>query len=607
MFKDLRTSTKLALLCAMFTVTIAATTYSLVAEKQIAIDFAERELQGARLLVPARDTYATVLAAPPFVEAAPLSQQLSEDIVEALSATADNVGHSWQIDAPVRAVATALSQSFAAPPNSMVADELGLAVLDKTQQLVSRIADTSNLSLDPDLDTYYLQDLITRKLPDFIRWLGEVQIAYRNRSMQDDPADWLTVRAGLLRSAMNDVTRNLEAAYRDSPDGSLKASVDDAFARMRADFVAYLAAVSSPSNDPVDALFEAVATNTVNAWTTAQSELVERLLGRIDGFVDRRRSSLALIGVLVVLSIIVAITTHRQTVRPLERLEDVATAVGQSKNYDLRVDYSGTNEIGKLATTFNDMLRELAAARDREESERSELARAARLATMGEMSATIAHEINQPLAAIVANSKAADRWLSRIPPEIDEARSSLKNIAKDGHRASDVVSSVRAMFKTATSERTPVDINEVIEDVLGLLRGEFHRRNVRVESALSRGIPNIVADRVQLQQVVFNLISNAVEAMSETDRERVLRVVSKVDTSGEIVASVEDSGPGIDPFIIGRIFEPFFTTKSKGMGLGLSICRSIIEAHGGNLTAAPGKEQGTAFRIVLPSDQTGEA
>jgi signal transduction histidine kinase len=253
------------------------------------------------------------------------------------------------------------------------------------------------------------------------------------------------------------------------------------------------------------------------------------------------------------------------------------------------------------AATGNDILSELAAERDREESKRSEIARMAQLTTMEEMAASIAHEVNQPLAAIVANTKAAERWLSRLTPDIDEALTCLKDIAVDGRRASEIIDSVRAMFKKDAAERSAVDINEVMKEVLALLRTELLRSDVVVLSDLGSELPQPFVNRVQLQQVFMNLVINAVEAMKRTDRARVLRVRSDTDASGHVITTVQDTGPGITPENQSRIFEAFFTTKSTGTGLGLSICKSIVEAHGGTLTAASAPEQGTIFTIVLPT------
>jgi signal transduction histidine kinase len=219
----------------------------------------------------------------------------------------------------------------------------------------------------------------------------------------------------------------------------------------------------------------------------------------------------------------------------------------------------------------------------------------------GELSASIAHEINQPLAAIVASSNAAIRWLGKKTPNIEEAVDSLKRIESDGHRASHVIENVKMMFKKDTAERTRTDINELIGEVFTLMHVELEKSSIEAKSGLTSGLPQVSIDRIQIQQVLLNLARNAVEAMSlVTDRPAVLRIRSALTEAGEVVISVEDSGPGIGPENMDRIFEPFFTTKPKGMGMGLSICRSIVEAHGGHLNVAPRGLYGSVFTLVLP-------
>jgi signal transduction histidine kinase len=308
-----------------------------------------------------------------------------------------------------------------------------------------------------------------------------------------------------------------------------------------------------------------------------------------------------IIGALASLSILVAIMTHRYIVRPLGRLEDIAKTVYNTKNYGLRMDYQSQDEIGHLAIAFNEMLAELAVAREREIAQHLVLARAARLATMGEMTASIAHEINQPLSAIVTNGNAGLRWLGRAPPDLDEVKALLKRVVNDGNRASQIIGSIRAIFKMSGEKKVPIDVNQLIREVLTLVQGELKAHRVLVRTALAEGLPRVSADGVQLQQVIVNLSTNAIEAMgSVTDRERILRVASEVNESHDLLITVEDSGTGIDPKNIDRVFDRLFTTKIHGMGMGLAICRSIIEAHSGRLWAERGVRQGSVFRVLLP-------
>ncbi len=240
------------------------------------------------------------------------------------------------------------------------------------------------------------------------------------------------------------------------------------------------------------------------------------------------------------------------------------------------------------------------AAEEAARTAQSELAQVARLTAMGEMSASIAHEINQPLAAIVANGNAGLRWLANAAPDLDEVRATLKRIVSDGHRAGKVISGVRTLFRKNAQARAPLDVNDIVREVLSLERGELESRRVTVEAELGM-LPQVTADRAQLQQVVLNLITNALDAMGAiSDRPRVLRLRSERCEPGKIMVTVQDSGPGIEKKNIHRIFEPFFTTKANGSGMGLAICRSVVESHGGRLMASHGHPHGAVFQIVLP-------
>ena len=232
----------------------------------------------------------------------------------------------------------------------------------------------------------------------------------------------------------------------------------------------------------------------------------------------------------------------------------------------------------------------------------AELARAARLTTMGELAASIAHEINQPLAAIVMNGSAALRWLNREATELDEARGALERMVSDGKRAGDVIHGLRGLAGKAGPQLTTLDIDDVIQEVLALAHGEVQQHGIVLHTDLSTGDRSVRGDRVQLQQVLLNLILNAIEAMkSVTDRPRELAVSSMLAEPEGVLVSIEDSGSGLDPAIATRIFEPFVTTKADGLGMGLSICRSIIDAHGGRLWVSARVPHGTALRFTVPS------
>jgi PAS domain S-box-containing protein len=231
----------------------------------------------------------------------------------------------------------------------------------------------------------------------------------------------------------------------------------------------------------------------------------------------------------------------------------------------------------------------------------AELARVARVTTLGELAASLAHEITQPLAAIALNAESGLLWLNQEQPSLDEAREAFSRIERDGARANEVIRGLRALAKKSGPQLTRLDIHEAIEEVLVLTRGELHRHGVVLHTDLCAAGRPVSGDRVQLQQVLLNLIMNGIQAMAAvTDRPRELTVSTALAEPGLVQVVVEDTGPGLDPAIAPRIFDPFFTTKSDGLGMGLSICRSIIEAHAGDLWASPRTPHGTTFHFTVP-------
>jgi hypothetical protein len=235
----------------------------------------------------------------------------------------------------------------------------------------------------------------------------------------------------------------------------------------------------------------------------------------------------------------------------------------------------------------------------------SRLSQAAQIATVAELSASIAHEVNQPLAAVVANAHACLRWLSAEPPNLAKAAESAERIIRDGKDAGDVVRRIRALFSRAEAERVALDVNELIAEVVHLLERETAKRHVGVATHFAKDLPPVVGDRVQLQQLVLNLLLNAIESMdSVLDRSRTIDIHSKRRSGNAVLIEIRDSGAGLqDP---DRAFEAFFSTKENGMGMGLAICRSIIEEHNGELWAASSEGSGTTFSFTLPL-QTGTA
>ena len=228
----------------------------------------------------------------------------------------------------------------------------------------------------------------------------------------------------------------------------------------------------------------------------------------------------------------------------------------------------------------------------------SELSHVNRLATAGQLSASIAHEVNQPLAGIVVNAQAALRWLEKA--NIEEVREGLKRIASEGHRASDIITNLRAMFKSDVQEKTLVDINKLVLSVLALVRIDLQQHEIKLQTQLDDRIPQVLGNHVQLQQVISNLVMNAIESMGSLQT-RALRLKTELSQSNTVHVSIEDTGTGIKSSDVAQLFKPMFTTKARGMGMGLSICQSIIENHDGRIWVSPGATGGSIFQFELPT------
>ena len=264
------------------------------------------------------------------------------------------------------------------------------------------------------------------------------------------------------------------------------------------------------------------------------------------------------------------------------------------------LSWSAVPDRGFIYATARDIT-DLKKAQEQLDTLRHQLADASRQTTMGAMTASIAHEINQPLAAIMTNASAGSRWLTRANPDLAEAQAAFDQIEKGCHRMNEVIASVRAMFGTGSSEPSVVDLRQLVDEVLALAQGELATLKITLRNNMNTELPAVMAERVPIQQVVLNLVMNAIEAMSSVvGRERCLTIGSGFDQQASVTITIEDTGSGIDPVQLPRIFDPFFTTKSNGMGLGLSISRSIVEAHAGRLQAVPRSPFGTAFYLTLP-------
>jgi C4-dicarboxylate-specific signal transduction histidine kinase len=231
----------------------------------------------------------------------------------------------------------------------------------------------------------------------------------------------------------------------------------------------------------------------------------------------------------------------------------------------------------------------------------ADLARVNRVSTMAELTASLAHEVNQPISAAVTNADACLRWLAGDTPNLEKARASAMEIVKEGTRAAEIITRIRLLFKKGTPQRELLDVNEVIREMIGLLRSEVARNSISIRTELAADLPQVMGDRVQLQQVMMNLISNSVDAMNNVNGTRELAIKSRRAENEQLMVSVSDTGVGLPPQQANQIFDAFFTTKVHGTGLGLSISRSIVASHNGRLWAADNSPRGASFHLVLPT------
>jgi C4-dicarboxylate-specific signal transduction histidine kinase len=711
----------------MFVVSIIVATYGLVAQKQIDIKFVRKELVGARYLEALRPVDAAILAEERDTSPNAQTETAINESLDALAAAEADTAGSLNTAEFEQAVVAALRELLSNKAGAVQKqDRIGVALVE-ARNLASRAGDDSNLALDWSLDSYYLQDIVATKMPTLLEQVGELQQSLLDASLHAGaPSSYLVERPlvtmrplildGMIRSTLEEIERDLTAAYRGDADGRMRQTIDADMTSMISATDSYLKTITASrgeANDlaTFDRSYAAAVDGALSAWTLSQAELKRLLTRRLSNLVSNLRNSLILNGLLASLSIALAVMTYRQIAGPLKHLRALTRKVKETQNLDLRSAYGGRDEIGRLAVSFNAMLAELAGSHEREREAQqktrdvakfpeedpnpvlrvsgagevlfanaaaqvlpgllendgtrltqelgtavdaasaarenrevefasgerlfalalvpvpgesyvnlygreitderraqartavmqAELARVARLTTMGEMAASIAHEINQPLAAVVTSANAGLRWLNRQPPNVEEVRSVLKRIVADGERGSKVIGNIRAMLKKGDQKRVKLDINDLICEVMTLVQGELKHHGVSVRAKLADDLPRVLADRIQLQQVILNLMINAVEAMaSVSDRPRILQVRSQRHEPGGILVTVEDSGTGIDLKDINRIFETFFTTKSEGMGMGLSICRSIVESHGGGISASRADPHGSVFQVFLP-------
>ncbi len=274
------------------------------------------------------------------------------------------------------------------------------------------------------------------------------------------------------------------------------------------------------------------------------------------------------------------------------------TKVVVASRWSLQRDDQG-RPAGTLET--NNDITERKRAEEALQQSQAALAHVTRVTTLGELAASIAHEINQPLAAIIADASACLNWLAAAEPDLDLVREALAAVVNDGHRAGEIIGRIRALVKKTLSRKDWVNVNETILEVIALARGQVHGNGVSLQTRLGEDLPLILGDRIQLQQVILNLMINAIEAMNGiSDGPRELSIGSAKDDSRGVLVAVRDSGPGLDPGSVDRLFQAFHTTKPQGMGMGLAISRSIVEAHGGRLWATANVPHGAVFQFTLP-------
>jgi len=267
-------------------------------------------------------------------------------------------------------------------------------------------------------------------------------------------------------------------------------------------------------------------------------------------------------------------------------------------------------EVAKLLGTVIDVTERKRAEEERERLRQLEadLRHVNRVSVMGELAASVAHEVNQPLSGVVSNGSACLRWLAGDVPNVEEARETARRIVRDGKRAGEIVARIRAMAtKSAATRQEELDLNGTIREVLALVGDEAKKKSVVIQTQFADDLSAVSGDRVQVQQVVLNLVMNAIEAMTSADgRARELIITTRNTDAGQVQATIKDSGTGLDPNAIDKVFDPFYTTKSGGMGMGLSISRSIVQAHGGRLWATANDGPGTMFHFSLPRYQEEE-
>jgi signal transduction histidine kinase len=277
-------------------------------------------------------------------------------------------------------------------------------------------------------------------------------------------------------------------------------------------------------------------------------------------------------------------------------------ALTNDGNFKAGIVNTSISLLAIAATTY--LAVKIESARELAQQAQSQLAHIARVTTLGELTSSIAHEVNQPLAGVVTNANACTRWIAAQPPNLAKVALSVSNIVKDANRASEIIARIRMLTKRVEPKKSWIDINSAIQEILSLMNDQLRENRIVLRTDLSNDLPMVFGDRVQLQQVILNLTVNAIDAINAAPLgDRLVRIRSaKPDNCGVWVA-VEDSGIGVDPATVDRLFDAFHSTKTEGMGIGLTICRSIAEAHGGHIWAVANRPRGAVFQFLLPGDR----
>ncbi len=474
---------------------------------------------------------------------------------------------------------------------------------------------------------------------------GRVE-ASAQRFYETDQRSLAVMRVHLDVVTFRETLSGLARAQDGREFASQAASLRDDFLKDAARFQASLSLARDADQDPtiltrlqtvraalpsqVDLMLELVKTGDWEAVQLRLGNQVESLVGSSSSLVenvdrevaeervaalesaDRARRELSLVLPVTAVLILLMATAlgwyaTRAISRPLAHLGAGAQALARG-DFECEVEVSGSDELAELGGAFNYAARQLRERKRAEEALRqaqADLAYINRATTMGELTASLAHEIRQPITAALTNARTCVRWLSRDQPDSEEARVAASRIVEDLRRAEGIISRIRLLFKRGNGQREWIDVNEVIREMIVLLRNEANQYSISIRTQTAENLPRVMADRVQLQQVFMNLMLNGIEAMKSMSTPAELTIRSQRGDNGDLLVSISDTGVGLLPEQADQLFEAFFTTKPDGTGMGLPISRSIIESHGGRLWAGTNAGRGATFHFTLPGEAGG--